>query len=182
MNKYSLKEHLADKLQEFSSTFKATSYDEKNDKYLCHDESCQPVYDFDAYVKKRCDSPTPASPDAIYLGEKDLYFVEFKNQKAGDVDAEQMQRKFTAGTEILQRQLLTDFKAKDCRFHFCVVVKNPPKPRYMDYRHLDKIKVRYGLEELNKKNGGFYDHIVTESLEFYRKKFSALHCDNPPVN
>lgn len=72
MNKYSLQEHLQEELTPFTSTFKATSYDEEKDEYLCSDARTPHVYDFDAYVKEHCHHPTPASPDAIHVGSKDL--------------------------------------------------------------------------------------------------------------
>lgn len=175
MNKYSLNEHLKEELAPFASTFKATSYDEENRQHLCSDVSTPNVYNFDAYVKKYCPHPIPASPDAIHVGSKDLYFVEFKNQRAADVEKEQMQRKFQAGTAILKR-LLQEFGARDCQYHFCVVLKNQPRSRYMDFRHVEKNVVKFGLDELNRKLGGFYDHIVTESLEFYVKEFKSLKC------
>jgi len=175
MNKYSLRQHLAQELGLFSSTFKHTSFDDANQEHLCNDEVTGEVYDFDAYVRARRMDPIPASPDAIHSGSKDLYFVEFKNQRASDIDKSQMQRKFEAGTEIL-KDLMQEFPAKDCRYHFCVVIKNQPKSRFMDFRHIEKNVVRFGLDELNQKLGGFYDHIVTESIDFYMKEFKALHC------
>ena len=175
MNKYSLKEHLQEELAPFVSTFKATSYDEENKQHLCSDASTSNVYDFDAYVKERCLHPIPASPDAIHIGSKDLYFVEFKNQCAGDVNKDRMQRKFQEGTTIL-RNLLREFAAKDCKYHFCVVFKNQSKPPYMDSRHIEQNVVRFGLDELNQQLGGFYDHVVTESLDFYVREFKALKC------
>ena len=175
MNKYSLKNHFQEALTPFASTFKATSYDEENKQHLCSDASTPNVYDFDAYVKERCPHPVPASPDAIHLGGKDLYFVEFKNQRAGDVNKEQMQRKFQAGTSIL-KNLLQEFAARDCKYHFCVVFKNQPKPRYMDFRHVENNVVKFGLGELNQQLGNFYDHVVNEGLDFYVKEFKALQC------
>ena len=175
MNKYSLRQHLAQELGPFLSTFKATSFDDANNQYLCSDEVTGAVYDFDAYVLARGVDPIPASPDAIHTGSKDLYFVEFKNQRTADIDTAQMQRKFAAGTEIL-RELLQNFPARDCRYHFCVVVKNQPRARYMDFRHIERDVVRFGLDELNQKLGGFYDHVVTESLDFYVDQFKALQC------
>lgn len=163
------------KLKPFQSTLKATSFDEKNGKYLCQDETTPAVYNFDAYVKENCSHPTPASPDAIYIGNKNLYFVEFKNQYAHDVDKEQMQRKFKAGTKLLQT-LLQEFTAKDCKYHFCVVTKRNSKPKYMDFRHIENNAVKFGLDELNKKLGSFYDRITTESLDFYVKEHKALKC------
>lgn len=175
MNKYSLRQHLAQKLKPHLSTFKATSFDDANNAHLCSDESTGEVYDFDAYVRARGADPIPASPDAIHIGSKDFYFVEFKNQRAADIDKGQMQRKFVAGTEIL-KELLQDFSAKDCRYHFCVVMKNQSKARYMDFAHIELNVVRFGLDELNQKLGGFYDHVVTNSLDFYVDQFEALQC------
>ena len=187
MNKYSLQEHLQEELTTFTSTFKATSYDEEKDEYLCSDARTPHVYDFDAYVKEHCHHPTPASPDAIHVGSKDLYFVEFKNQFPGTIDKAGMQRKFQDGTRIL-KNLLQKFSAKDCEYHFCVVFKNQPKPRYMDFRHVENNVVKFGLAELNRQLGDFYDHVVTESLDFYVKEFKALTCKtevltigNPPL-
>lgn len=175
MNKYSLRQHLAQELKPFLSTFKKTSFDDANQEYLCNDEVTGEVYDFDAYVRARGTSPIPASPDAIYTGSKDLYFVEFKNQNAPRVDTAQMQRKFERGTEIL-KELLQEFSAKDCRYHFCVVMKNPSKPRFMDFRHIEQNVVRFGLDELNQKLGSFFDHVVTDSLDFYIREFKDLQC------
>lgn len=175
MNKYSLRQHLAQELGVHLSTFKATSFDDANNVHLCSDETTGEVYDFDAYVRARCADPIPASPDAIHTGSKDLYFVEFKNQRSSDIDKAQMQRKFEAGTEIL-KELLQDFSARDCRYHFCVVMNNQPRARYMDFGHIERNIVRFGLDELNQKLGGFYDHVVTESLDFYIEQFKELQC------
>lgn len=175
MNKYSLREHLAQELGPHLSTFKATSFDDANNVHLCNDETTGEVYDFDAYVRARGADPIPASPDAIHTGNKDFYFVEFKNQLSSAIDKPQMQRKFEAGTEIL-KGLLQGFSAKDCRYHFCVVMKNQPRSRFMDFRHIEQSAVKFGLDELNQKLGGFYDHVVTESLDFYVDQFKALQC------
>lgn len=175
MNKYSLQQHLAQKLGPYLSTFKTTSFDGANGEHLCSDETTADVYDFDAYVRALGANPIPASPDAIHTGSKDLYFVEFKNQRTADIDKTQMQRKFEAGTNIL-KELLREFAARDCKYHFCVVMKNQPKPKYMDFRHIEQSAVRFGLDELNQKLGGFYDRIVTESLDFYKTEFKALQC------
>lgn len=175
MNKYSLRQHLAKELGPHLSTFKDTSFDEENNVHLCSDETTGEVYDFDAYVWARGENPIPASPDAIHAGSKDFYFVEFKNQRSSDIDKAQMQRKFVAGTEVL-KELLQDFSAKDCRYHFCVVMKNQPRSRFMDFRHIERSVVRFGLDELNQELGGFYDHVVTESLDFYVKQFKTLQC------
>ena len=175
MNKYSLREHLQQALTPFASTLKDTSFDKDNNVHLCQDEITPQVYDFDAYVGACCPHPLPASPDAIHIGGKDLYFVEFKNQRPADVDKAQMQRKFEAGTKIL-KELLCAFSAKDCRYHFCVVMKNQPRPRFMDSRHIERNVIRFGLDESNQELGGFYDRVVTESLDFFVEEFKGLQC------
>ncbi len=180
MNKYSLKECLQKKLAEFKSTLKSTSYDSDSQKHLCQDESIPQVYDFDAYVKKTYPHPMPASPDAIVIFEKGLYFVEFKNQNPRNIDKDQMQRKFKAGIDILKENLLKDFSARDCKYYFCVVFKSS-NSSYMNYDHIEGNAVRFGLDELNQKLGNFYDKIVTQSLDFYSGRYSehfetAMHC------
>lgn len=166
---------MAQELGPYLSTFKATSFDDTNNVYLCSDETTGEVYDFDAYVRARGADPIPASPDAIHAGSKHFYFVEFKNQRISNIDPAQMQRKFEAGTAIL-KELLRGFSAKDCRYHFCVVMKNQPRGRYMDSRHIESNVVKFGLDELNHKLGGFYDRVVTESLDFYVDQFKTLQC------
>jgi hypothetical protein len=175
MNKYSIHAHLQQDLKLYQSTLKQTSFDKENQEYLCQDEVLKDVYDFDAYIQKTSAHPIPASPDAIYIGVKNLYLIEFKNQFPADIDKQQMQRKFRAGTIILQR-LLQQFTPKDCQYCFCVVFKNQPKPRYMDFRHVANNVVKFGLSELNEQLGNFYDRIVTEHLDFYVNEFKSLMC------
>ncbi len=175
MNKYNLREFLQSELADHASSLKETSYDKENGEYLCKDTATPNVYDFDAYVQEHCDHPIPASPDAIHVGSKDLYFIEFKNQYAADVDRTQMRRKFEAGTSILKK-LLLEFAPKDCRYHFCVVLEDQPKSRFMDFRHIEQNVIKFGLAELNQEMGNFYDHVVTESVGFYVKEFKSLLC------
>ena len=46
----------------------------------------------------------------------------------------------------------------------------------MDSRHIEQNVVRFGLDKLNNELGGFYDHVVTESLDFYVEQFKDLKC------
>lgn len=71
MNRFNIQDFLGEKLKGTESSFKETSYDEANDKYLCADTTAQPVFDFDKYVAANFDrSRLPASPDAIYIRDK----------------------------------------------------------------------------------------------------------------
>lgn len=181
MNKYSLKEYLETELKSFSSSFKKTSLDTEKKEYLCQDESTEDVYDFDAYVRERQQKlkllTTPASPDAIHIGKKNLYFIEFKNQLHKDIDKDRMQRKFESGTNIL-KELLHSFTARDCKRHFCVVFKNQTRTTYKYRSHIESRPIKFKLDELNREYGNFYDHIVTEDLDFYVKQYQQLNC--PP--
>lgn len=175
MNKYSLKDQLKTHLEQFQTTLKASSLDTENRAYLCNDETTPDVYDFDKYIKQNFPHPTPASPDAIHVGKKDLYFVEFKNQKVNDIDKGQLQKKFESGTQILN-ELLMSFAPKDCQYHFCVVFKNPTIQRYFNSSHIESNVVKFGLSELNSNHNNFYDKIYIEPLSFYIETFKALDC------
>jgi len=176
MNKYDLKAFLQTTLGPYASSFKETSFDQENQEYLCRDEVTHDVYNFDDFVTTQYDqSHLPASPDAIHIGKKDLYFVEFKNQYARDIDSAQIRKKFSNGTDIL-KSLLRDFNPRDCRYHFCVVFRNAKKPRYFDSRHIEQNSVRFGLEAVNKEHGSFYDQILTEELDFFVREFKQLTC------
>ena len=176
MNKFSIREFLRCELAEHTSSFKETSYDEVNAQNVCQDESTADVYDFDAYVRTKHDkSKLPASPDAVYIGHKHLYFVEFKNQPANAVSKENIQRKFRCGTAILQ-SLLTEFKPRDCKYNFCVVFHTQKKPRYFDGRHIEQSAVHFELDRLNAEFNNFYDQIFTADARFFAEKFSELQC------
>lgn len=176
MNRYNLQNHLQRELDPFKSSLKATSFDDSNQEYLCSDESLPDVYDFDKYVRCHHTHPTPASPDAIHIGQKKFYFIEFKNQAVGNIDKVQMKRKFNDGTNIL-KNLLQDFSPRDNEYSFCVVLKEQPRPRYMDSRHIENTSLKFKIEEWNEELDRFYDHIVVESVESYINNFDALRCN-----
>lgn len=175
MNKYDLREHLRRMIHEFCSSFRATSYDSVNDEYLCADETTKDVYDFDKYVSENYPSEQPASPDAIYIGKKDLYFVEFKNQRVCDIKSDKIRKKFKNGTEILKK-MLASFPPKDCKYYFCVVFKPDSKPKYFSSQYIESNVVRFGLEEENDKFREFYDQIITRDVGFFKEEFRQLSC------
>ena len=177
MNRYNLQNHLEEELALFRSNLKATSFDDSNREHLCNDESLPDVYDFDEYVQAHHPHPTPASPDAIHIGKKNFYFIEFKNQAVGDVDKEQMKRKFYDGTNIL-KDLLQDFSPRDNEYSFCVVLKKQPPPRFMNARHIEDTSLSFKIKEWNQELANFYDHIVVESVDFYARKFKSLRCNS----
>ena len=174
MNKYNLQDFLQVTLEGCLSTFKETSYDKANQQYLCSDTETKNVFDFDLYVEKLPVDKTPASPDAIYIGEKQLYFVEFKNQRVSDIENEPMKQKFRQGTTIL-KELLKDFSPKDCKYFFCVVYKSDSS-RYSYSKYIERNSPRFGLAEENEELGSFYDEIITRDIDFYKQSFKQLNC------
>jgi hypothetical protein len=176
VNKHSIRDYLGCELSTHASTFKETSYDDVNGEHLCQDESTCHVYNFDAYVRKTYDeSVLPASPDAIHLGVKHIYFVEFKNRPARLINKENVQKKFRKGTGILQ-SLLSEFTPRDCKYNFCVVFKSQSKPRFFDSRYIERGVVRFELDALNGEFNRFYDHIITEDVSFFVERFKELRC------
>lgn len=176
MNEYSLIGFLSGTLENYKSTLRETSYDKNKQEYLCDDESLPDTYDFDAYIRKKFprSSNTPASPDAIHIGAKKLYFIEFKNQRKGDVDSKNLKDKFKEGTKVLQ-ELLDSFKPRDNQFVFCVVFRTYGT-RHSYENFIRSRQVHFGLKELNDELSGFYDEIITQDVEFYKKNFEQLTC------
>lgn len=75
------------------STLKQTSHDSTNNEYMVEDETI-PVYNYDAvtsaYTSREKLQRTPCSNDALYVDEKHIIFIEFKN---GSVDQNNLCRK-----------------------------------------------------------------------------------------
>ncbi|HQR82799.1 MAG TPA: hypothetical protein PK283_07820, partial [Thiotrichales bacterium] len=169
----SIRSHLGEILNSCQSTFKETSFDKQNKEYLCSDVTTAPVYDFDQYVRTLDREKTPASPDAIYLGNKVLYFVEFKNSVPSDIKTPEIKAKFRDGTNILI-QLLNVFTPKDVRFVFCVVYKAQQSKYFGGTAYIESLAVKFGLNEFNKELGSFYDEVITQDVEFYKKAHASL--------
>ena len=176
MNRFRLDNFLAQELSTHQSTFKDTSYDKTNDEYVCSDEQVKQVYDFDAYIRAKFgkNAVMPASPDAIYVGAKHLYLVEFKNQIWSKVDKQQIAQKFRDGTSAL-KSLLADFTPRDCKFVFCVVHKKETSSRAY-WRGVEAGAERFNFDALNKEHSGFYDDIIVRDVDFYRQNFNELSC------
>lgn len=175
MNKYDIKDFLKKKLGEHATTLRKASFDSAKNEHLCGDNSTGHVYDFDDYVKKNYSNhELPASPDAILLGDKKLYFIEFKNQVPGRIDKKSMRDKFGKGTCVL-KGLLKDFVPRDIEFVFCVVHQSENN-RYFNSGHIESMASRFGLEEENAKLGGFYSNIIAENIDHYKRTFRQLQC------
>lgn len=175
MNKYDIRDFLKKKLEGHATTLRAASFDSAKDEYLCSDDATPHVYDFDGYVKENYSKhDLPASPDAILLGDKKLYFIEFKNQVPGRIDKVNMRDKFGKGTSVLKR-LLEGFAPRDIEYVFCIVHQNE-RNRYFKAGHIESMASRFGLEAENDRLGGFYSNIVAENIDHYKNTFLQLRC------
>lgn len=175
MNKYNLRDFIKISFGEYKSTLRDTSLDSHNGVYMCNDTATPNVYNFDEYVKDNfCSSKLPASPDAIYIGDKKLYFIEFKNQIPSAIDSLEIKTKFEKGTNIL-KEILNAFIPRDVEYIFCVVHKNTAS-RYFNPTHIESNIIRFGLKEKNTELGNFYNNIITEDVEYYKSKFIGLVC------
>lgn len=177
MNKYCIQDFCNDLLKDNVSTLKETSYDCSHNEHLCNDEVTENVYNFDGYVACNFDATTlPASPDAIVVGNKKLYFVEFKNQTPPNIDNRNIKNKFISGTGIL-KNILEEFKPTDIELVFCLVHKEHNVGNaHFDYSHITSMSDRFSLEKLNKDMDSFYDHIIAGSVDFYKSQFFDLRC------
>jgi len=153
------------------STFKETSFDNRNNVYLCQDESIE-IINFDKVIEEKYIGlkKRPQSFDCIYLDKysNKIYLIEFKNETKPD--KETIRGKLLDGKKELL-SLLIDLKVsiKDYKFVFCLVYNKhfPKEERFK--RGLYK-SIRF--EFLNEyKENKFIDDIYTEDVTFFTKQF-----------
>ena len=105
-----------------------------------------------------------------------VYFIEFKNQYASDIDSQQMKEKFKQGASLI-KNLMGQPVLKDISYVFCVVFKDAKGDAFNSYKsYFNSSLTRFGLEDTNKEIGKFYNQIITNSISFYKQTFSELEC------
>ena len=171
MSKYNLQEHVDTIFKNYEATFSEVSLDSQNNTSLCTNTTTK-VYNFDKYItEQQTSTKLPASPDGIYVGKKNLYFVEFKNQQYHNIDKENIQAKFKEGTKILE-QLIDKQQFKECNFYFCVVYQKNERTKF-DYSGIEKNKIKFGLENIN----NYYTQIITDNVGEFKETFKQeLQC------
>ncbi len=155
----------------YISTFKETSLDSDNSIYLCQDESIE-IINFDKIIKNKYPNSytRPQSFDAIYFDKssKNIYLVEFKNQKKPE--KKEVEGKLLDGKQEFI-SLLNDLKVPITEYNliFCLVY-NKFKPKHE--RHKRGLFKSITFEFLNQyKENGFIDDIYTEDVNFFTKQF-----------
>lgn len=179
VNKYNLKDVLCNNYSSCKSTLKLSSLDDRdlNTKYyLCDDEELK-VFDFD--LIKEIVNKSRKSPDAIYIRDKNIYIVEFKNQDPCNIDCRDLQEKFGFSIDFF-KDLVKNIQ--DYKFIICLVYKNQGKnkesQRYRQrYKSGTKKVSCCTLDDINKNEyNNFYSHIITQDTNFYKTNFKELKC------
>ena len=155
----------------YISTFKETSLDSDNSIYLCQNKNIE-IINFDKIIEDKYpdSNKRPQSFDCIYLDKnsKNMYLIEFKNQKKPD--KEEIEGKLIDGKKEFIF-LLNDLQIPitDYKFIFCLVY-NKFKPKHE--RHKRGLFKSITFEFLDKhKESGFIDDIYTEDVNFFTKQF-----------
>ena len=163
--------HFIRSYQNFTTTFKETSFDSDNSQYLCSDES-QEVINFDDILKDEYPDSNvrPKSFDAIFVYENIIFCIEFKNQKPSQITNQDIGDKLTEGKAELDTLLQKlNIQSTHYKFVYCVAYKKCIEPRDRYKCGIDKGKVLFGLEQY--KNQGLVKEIFTENVDFFTKEF-----------
>lgn len=164
---------LNESYQTYISTFKETSLDDHHrdipNEYICQDES-QEVINFDKIIEDKYPNPynRPKTFDALYVDDRNIYLIEFKNQIKPN--NEEVKGKLVDGKNELDKILgEMNVRKEDYTFIYCVVHKNC-KPHFNRYKcGIAKESPRFALAKY--KENGFVDDIYTEDVNFFTKQF-----------
>jgi len=167
---------------QYHSTFKETSLDDKKNIYLCNDTT-QNVLNFDIMIKDkyRGKRERPKSFDAIYQLDTTLYLVEFKNQIPSQINNQDIQQKLLDGKAELDTFLAAcNIQKDDYFFKYCVVYKNFKKPYDRYKKGVSKNIIEFGLENVNSLVNAIKTDSVSEFTLILNKKLppSALNCEH----
>lgn len=159
------------KYLESLDSLKNTSYDKENNIYMC--QSNMEVIDFDKLTLLLYPNKQPSSYDTLLIEEtqKDIFYIEFKNQKVADVNNTKLQKKVIDSDQTIVKICTENkVKKKDYRFILCVVSKQE-KGEYRYRRFKDKV-VHYGLDIFK---GKYFDQIITNNVTYFQKEFQKKY-------
>jgi len=171
------------KYKDFKATFRETSFDPRNDKYLCNSEKEKNLFNFDKIVKIKFPKKQPSSVDSILIKNKKIYCIEFKNSTAKKIKNDNIRKKHHNSADILT-QICNENKIDKTKYEFiyCVVFK-PYKiqsKRFSNRASKYKNKIRKQKEQksavtsnilfgLENENNEFYQEVITKNVnEFAR--------------
>ena len=153
------------------NTLKNTSYDKENRVYIC--QSDMEVVDFDKLTFELYPQKQPASYDALLIEEniKDIFCIEFKNQKISDIKNTQLHKKVKDSDTTLKKLCSENsINKNEYNYKLCIVYKqNATKPQYRRFK--EKI-VHFGLDVYS---GVYFNKIVTNEISFFQKEFKKKY-------
>ncbi len=159
----------------YISNLKKTSYDSKNDVYLCNDTSVINVFDFDSIVKDLYPQRQPKSFDCILCDDKDIFCIEFKNSFPPDIKNRDVECKLNNSQIIIDEFCKSKGINKlEYRFIYCVIFKPYHNPAKLNRLYKSSIAGNSIHFELEKYKGIFFDEIITKDKDFFIKNFSRL--------
>lgn len=120
------------KYKQYEDTLKNTSYDKDNDEYLCSKEN--KVINFDTLSLKFNKEKGKKRVDALFEKNKELFLVEFKNQKQSDIKKEDISSKFKDSLNLLER-LFNELNLSFRDFEICLYLAMKDVKVYGYKRH-----------------------------------------------
>jgi len=159
------------KYTKYISTFKKTSFDSDNKEYLCYDET-QNVIDFDKIIEEKYPDSNirPKSFDAIYIHNRYVFCVEFKNQKFSQINNKDIQKKLVDGKEELTDIFASlNIPVREYNFIYCVAYKKTLEPLDRYKCGVAKGSIQFGLEQY--KTRGFVKDVFTNNVDFFTQQF-----------
>lgn len=152
-------------------TLKNTSYDKENKVHMC--QSDMEVIDFDKLTLELYPKKQPASYDTLIVQEdiKDIFCIEFKNQKTTDINNTQLHKKVKDSDTTLKKLCNENhIKKDDYSYKLCVVYKeDTTKPKY---RRFKENIIHFGLETYE---GKYFDKVITNDINFFAKEFKKKY-------
>ena len=162
---------LKQKFLESFDTLKNTSYDKENSVYMCQSDML--VVDFDKVTRVLNPKKQPSSYDTLIVEEKSkkVFCVEFKNQKQSDISNMNLHKK-VKDSEDTFREIFSknSVKKENYKFILCIVYKSTPS-KYR-YRRFKENIIHFQLEQYN---GKYFDEIITNDIEFFKKEFQKSY-------
>lgn len=152
-------------------SLKNTSYDKENKVYMC--QSNMEVVNFDKLTFALYPKKQPASYDALLIEEqvKNIFYVEFKNQKKANINNTQLHKKVKESDNTLKKLCHENsINKNNYDFTLCIVYKQDRAE--LRYRRFKENIVHFGLEVYN---GIYFDKVITNEISFFQSEFKKRY-------
>jgi len=170
---YVMKQHYRDCF----CTLKETSYDKENDYYLC--QSSMQVIDFDAVTKELYPQKQPSSYDALLPIEvqKEIFYIEFKNQKTSKIKNQEIQKKVIDSYQTLKTlSSKHHIGLKEYRRVLCIVYQQ--ERSLYRYRRFKENVIHFDLQQYE---GKYFDDVITNDITFFQIEYKKKVMQYPDI-